>query len=110
MTAIHFIERTDMVRKTDKLKNEWESGNWPVPEETAQKLVGAALYLHRGKMQPSHFGGKILSYRVAQSGPAAGSVVFTLAAAVDCKGIKTDRKGWAKDLKICWTAEEPADA
>ena len=110
MTAIHFIERTDHVRKTDRLKNEWESGFWPVTEETAQKLVGATLYLHRTKNQRSHFGGKILSYRIEQAGPSAGSVVFTVRASMDCKDVKVEPKGWAKDQKIFWDASEPAHA
>jgi hypothetical protein len=100
VASIHLIERTDNVRKTDKTKNEWESGNWVVSEEVAQKLIGGSLYLHRGKQHPSHFGGKILSYRVEQSGPAAGLVVFTVKATMDCKDVKTDRKGWSKDQKI----------
>lgn len=107
MTAIHFIERSDNVRKTDRSRNEWESGFWDVPEETAQKLVGATLYLHRSKHQPSHFGGRILSYRIEQ-GPSGSCVVFTVRAAVDCKDVKTDAKGWAKDHKIFWDALEPA--
>ena len=110
MTAIHFLERSDNVRKTDRLKNEWESGFWALTEETARKLVGATLYLHRSKHQPSHFGGRILSYRIEQAGPSAGCVVFTLRAAVDCKAVKTDAKGWAKDHKIFWDAPEPAYA
>ena len=110
MTAIHFIERTDHVRKTDKLKNEWESGFWPVTEETAQKLVGASLYLHRTKNQPSHFGGRILSYRMVETGPSAGSVVFIVRATVDCKDVKVDSKGWSKDYKILWDAPQPAAA
>lgn len=110
MTAIHFIERTDNVRKTDRLKNEWETGFWPVAEETAGKLIGATLYLHRSKHQPSHFGGTILSYRIEESGPSAGSTVFTIRAAVDCKGVKTNPKGWSKDHKILWDASETAHA
>lgn len=102
MTVVHLVERKDNVRKTDKTKNEWESGFWLLPEETAKKLVGGTLYLHRGKQQPSHFGGRILSYRIKESGPHAGSVVFMLEAAIDCKDVKTDRKGWAKDRKIRW--------
>ena len=109
MTAIHFVERTDNVRKIDKMKNEWESGCWPMPEATAQKLVGAMLYLHRSKLQASHFGGTILSYRVEQTA-AEPCIVFTLRADADCKGVKTDRKGWAKDQKIFWDASEPAHA
>lgn len=110
MTAIHFIERSDNVRKIDSRKNEWESGFWPLTEERAQKLVGATLYLHRSKHQPSHFGGRILSYRIEQAGPSSGCVVFTVRAALDCKDVKTEPKGWAKDHKIFWDASEPAPA
>jgi hypothetical protein len=110
VTAIHLIERSDNVRKTDRLKNEWETGFWPVTEEKAQKLVGATLYLHRSKHQPSHFGGKILAYRIEQAGPSAGCVVFTVRAAVDCKDVKTDAKGWTKDHKIFCDTLEPAHA
>lgn len=108
MTAIHCIERSDNVRKTDRLKNEWESGFWDVTEETAQKVVGATLYLHRSKHQPSHFGGRILSYRIEQAGPSAGCVVFIVRATADCKDVKTEPKGWAKDHKVFWDALEPA--
>jgi hypothetical protein len=110
MSSIHLVERTDNVRKTDKNKNEWESGAWALPEELAQKLIGGWLYLHRSKQQPSHFGGEILSYRIEESGPSAGSVVFKLRATADCKGVKTDRKGWTSDRKIFWEATEPAGA
>ena len=108
MSSIHFVERSDNVRKADRTKNEWESGFWAVSEEQAQKLIGASIYLHRTKQQESHFGGTILSYRVEQSGPSAGTVVFTLRADADCKGVKTDRKGWSKDHKIFWDVKEPA--
>jgi hypothetical protein len=102
MAAIHLLERSDNVRKMDRLKNEWESGFWNVTAETAQKLVGASLYLHRTKHQRSHFGGKILSYRAEATGPFSGRIVFTLRAAVDCKDMKTDSKGWTNDHKIVW--------
>jgi len=105
VTAIHLIERLDNVRKTDRQKNEWESGVWPISEETGQKLVGATLYLHRTKYQPSHFGGKILSYRIEPAG-----VVFTVRAAVDCKDVKTEPTAWTKDYKILWAASEPSHA
>ena len=110
MTAIHFIERANNVRKIDSRKNEWESGFWPIPEEKAQKLVGATLYLHRSKHQKSHFGGEILSYRIEEAGPSAGTVVFIVRAALDCKDVKTDAKGWAKDHKIFWDTSETAHA
>jgi hypothetical protein len=110
VTAIHLVERSDNVRKVDKSKNEWETGYWPLTEDVAQKLIGAVLYLHRGKLQPSHFGGTILSYRVEQSGTHAGRVVFRLRADADYKGVKTDGKGWSKDLKIFWRTSATADA
>ena len=110
MTAIHLLERTDNVRKADKSKNEWESGFWAVSEETAQKLIGSILYLHRGKLQASHFGGTILGYRIEESGPEAGRLVFKLRADADRKGVKTDAKGWSKDHKIYWDAPVSADA
>ena len=108
MTAIHLLERLDNVRKSEKSRNEWESGYWAVGEDTAQKLIGAMLYLHRTKLQASHFGGSILAYRVEQSGSQVGRVVFKLRADADCKGIKTDGKGWSKDHKIFWDARAPA--
>lgn len=100
--AMHVLERVDSVRKLDRSKNEWESGYWDMPEETAKKLIGSVLYFHRGKLQASHFGGSILSYRVEESGPKAGRIVFMLRADADRKGKKTDGKGWSKDYKIYW--------
>ena len=104
MAAVHFVERTDNVRKLDKSKNEWESGYWALSEDTAQKLVGSVLYLHRTKQQSSHFGGDILAYRVEQSGPHAGRIVFTVRANSDYKNVKTDGRGWSKDSKVLWDA------
>jgi hypothetical protein len=102
VAVIHFVERTDNVRKIDKSKNEWESGYWPLTEEVAQKLVGGVLYLHRTKMTPSHFGGDIVDYRIEEAGAKAGTVVFKLRAKADCKGVTIDGKGWSKDCKIIW--------
>ena len=110
MTAIHLIERTDNVRKTDKSKNEWESGFWEMTDEAAGKLLGSTLYLHRAKLHASHFGGTILGHRIVESGPDAGRVVFKIRADADCKGVKTDGKGWSKDYKIFWDAPAAAGA
>jgi hypothetical protein len=108
VAVIHFVERSDNVRKVDKSKYEWESGYWPLPENIAQKLVGSVLYLHRTKLQSTHFGGDILDYRIEQSGPEAGRVVFKLRAKADCKGVKIDGKGWSKDCKILWDSPDGA--
>jgi hypothetical protein len=109
VTAIHLLERSGNVRKIDKSKNEWESGYWDMTEDAARKLIGGVLYLHRAKLHGSHFGGSILGYRIADSGPEAGRVVFKVRADADCKGVKTDAKGWSKDYKIFWDAPVPAD-
>ena len=101
MTAINLVARSDTVRKTDKSKNEWEVGYWEMAEETARKLIGSGLYLHRAKLQESHFGGIILAYRVEPSGPSAGRVVFIVRADADYKGVKTDGKGWSKVMNKC---------
>ena len=108
MAVAHFVERTDNVRKIDKSKNEWESGYWPLTEEVAKKLIGSMMFLHRTKLTSSHFGGDILDYRIEESGPEAGRVVFKLRAKADCKGVKIDGKGWSKDCKILW--DTPAAA
>jgi hypothetical protein len=110
MTAVYLIERSDNVRKTDRSKNEWESGFWDITEESARKLVGAKLYLHRSKNKPSHFGGTILSYRIEPASPSGTGVVFTVRADAAYKDVKTEPKGWAKDHKILWDASEPAHA
>ena len=36
--------------------------------------------------------------------------MFKLRADADCKGVKTDRKGWTKDQKIFWDVATPARA
>lgn len=102
MPAIHLIERHENVHHTDKEKGEWESGDWVVSEETAQRLVGGHIYLHRAQDKPSHFGGEILSFHVLSSGPAAGRVVFRFRAAITCKDVKAGREGWGNEKKIVW--------
>src|SRR5450759_2732399 len=102
MPAIHLIERHENVHPTDKAKGEWESGDWVVSEETAQRLVGGLIYLHRAQDEPSHFGGEILSFHVLSSGPEAGRIVFRFRAAISCKGVKAGREGLGNEKKIVW--------
>ena len=102
MPAIHFIERHENVHPTDKEKGEWESGDWVVSEETAQRLVGGHIYLHHAQDEPSHFGGEILSFHVLSSGSADGRVVFRFCASITCKGVKAGREGWGNEKKIVW--------
>ncbi|MHB0982504.1 MAG: hypothetical protein ACYC02_03880 [Thiobacillus sp.] len=102
MPTIHFVERLQNVHRVDKDKNEWESGYWVVSEDTAQRLVGGYIYLHRGQDEPSHFGGKILSFHVHPNGLEAGRIVFRFHAGLEFKGVKAGRDGWGNEKKIVW--------
>lgn len=99
MAAIHLIERLDNVRRIDKDRKEWESGYWAISEDTAQKLIGGDLYLHRAQNEESYFGGEILSYHVHASGPEAGRIVFRIQFDPKYKGVKTGREGWGNEKK-----------
>lgn len=100
MPAIHLIERLNNISRIDRDRNEWESGYWVLSEETAQRLVGGGLYLHKGQFEPSHFGGTILGYRVQKGGDLDGRVIFRFQASMGHKGLKTDRDGWGNEKKV----------
>lgn len=102
MTAIHFVERLENVHPVIKDKNEWESGYWVVGEDTANRLIGGHIFLHRGQDVPSHFGGTILSYRIQQGGPEDGRLVFRFRAEMNCKGVKAGKDGWGNEKKVEW--------
>ena len=102
MSVIYLVERLENVHRVDKDKNEWESGYWVVSEESARRLIGGHIYLHRGQDEPSHFGGEILSFHLHPSGPEAGRVVFRFRAALEFKGVKAGRDGWGNEKKIVW--------
>ena len=103
MGTIHLIERLGNMERIDKEKNEWESGEWAVSEETAQKLVGGNLYLHHGQDKASHFGGKILSFRVLPDSLAnAGRIVFQFLPSMEYKNVKAGQDGWGNEKKIVW--------
>lgn len=102
MPAIHFIERLENVHVVDKAANEWESGYWVVNPDTAQKLVGGQIFLHRGQEKPSHFGGDILSFRAQVGGELDGRLIFRFRFNPACKGIRAARGGWGNEKKIVW--------
>lgn len=65
----------------------FESGFWPLSVNDAERLVGGMAYLHQAKAQPSYFGGKVKSYRVAkQSEPYPGRIVLSLESVREGKG------------------------
>jgi len=102
MPAIHFVERLENVHSVDKAANEWESGYWVVAEETATRLIGGQIYLHRGQDKPSHFGGDILSFRVQDGGEGDGRLIFRFRFNPRCKGVKAGRGGWGNEKKLVW--------
>jgi hypothetical protein len=95
MPAVHFVERRNNVRPLPDAPGEWESGYWVIAEETAQRLVGGNLYLHSGQNEPSHFGGKILGFRVHRdpgSPEIDGRLVFRIKATREHKDVETGRE------------------
>lgn len=102
MPAIHFVERLENVHVVDKAANEWESGYWVVAEDTASRLIGGQIFLHRGQDKPSHFGGDILSYRVHRGDELEGRLIFRFRFNPKCKGVTTSREGWGNEKKVEW--------
>ena len=104
MPAVHFVERLNNVRPVSD-SGEWDSGYWAIAEETAQRLVGGDLYLHSGPAEPSHFGGKILSYRVHRDRAAPeinGRMVFRVKPTRGHKGVPPGQDGWDDERKLVW--------
>ena len=105
MAAIHFVERLENVHRIPGQANRWESGYWVVSHETAAKLVGGDLYLHRRQGDPSHFGGRIVGWRV-HSDPADpeidSRIVFAIEPSLAHKGVRAENAGWGNEKKIVW--------
>jgi hypothetical protein len=98
MNAIHFIEKLNRAKKISSTPLIWESGDWDVSEKTAAALVGGDLYLHTAQDAPSHFGGRIVAYRVLSTEPV-GRVVFQIAPTMEHKNVRTGREGWGNEQK-----------
>lgn len=103
MPAVHFVERKNNVHRVPDAPGEWESGYWVIAEETAQRLIGADIYLHSGQNEPSHFGGKIVAFRIHRdSSEINGRIVFRIRSTLEYKGIVTGREGWGNEKKLVW--------
>jgi hypothetical protein len=102
MPSIHFIERLRNITRLTGTKDEYESGYWVVSTETAEKLLGADIYLHEGQAKPSYFGGKIMGYRVHQGGELDGRLIFHFKATPEHRGVAAGRGGWGNEKKIVW--------
>ena len=98
MKAIHFVEKLNKVRKISDTPLTYESGDWDVSETVASALIGGNLYLHTAQDEPSHFGGRILGYRVLSTEPV-GRIVFQIAPTMEHKGVRAGREGWGNEQK-----------
>lgn len=105
MPSIHFVERKNNVTKIQGTPDEWESGFWVVSHDTAERLVGANLYLHEKQDAASHFGGVILSWRVIDDPTKPdihGRVAFRIRATPAHRGVKAGPEGWGNEKKVQW--------
>ena len=105
MTAIHIVGQIDRLKrlKDSSLDHAWESGRCLIDPGTAEKLVGADIFMHEGMSKPSRFGGKITGFRLHGDGSEnTGEVIFRFQASNDHRDVKTSRAGWTNDTKIVW--------
>ena len=78
----------------------WESGFWKVSTETATRLIGADIYFHEKKKDPSFFGGRILDFRPSDSPAFLKRIIFKFEASAKHSGVTTDANGWGMEKKI----------
>jgi hypothetical protein len=102
MPSLHLVERQDNVERVTDGSGDYESRYWAVSEDTSERLVGGDIYLHRAQDKPSHFGGKILSYRIHQGGEYDGRIIFRFRASMEHKGVWTGPERWGNEKKIDW--------
>ena len=64
---------------------------------------GCDPYHHSGHNEESHFGGKIVGWRIQRDGSDVdGRIIFRIAATVAHKGVAAGRDGWGNEKKIVW--------
>ena len=97
---IHLIEKRGYITKLKDGEREYESGWWPVSEETARSLIGGLVLFHETRTKPSFFGGTILGFRIETEGEYQDRIVFRVESSLECKNVKAGPKGWAQMMKI----------
>jgi hypothetical protein len=102
MPSLHLVERLNNVHPVADARGEYESGYWATSKDTAERLVGGDIYLHKAQDKPSHFGGKIISYRFEQDGEFDGRIIFRFRASIAHKGVRTGPEKWGNEKKIEW--------
>ncbi|NLX25051.1 MAG: hypothetical protein GXY61_03690 [Lentisphaerae bacterium] len=92
---LHSIENMD-------LWGPWESGDvmftktgyWSFTPEQANSYIGCWLFLHRHQTAPAHFAGKIVDFRVHDSGRYEGRIVFNVEREEGLEGLITTSDNW----------------
>ncbi|MFA5689345.1 MAG: hypothetical protein WC959_09405 [Kiritimatiellales bacterium] len=102
MKAIHLIQKDPKLRPcpVEKGSSTYKSGFWNISIGRAPEFIGADIYFHEQQMEPSFFGGKIVSFEIKENDPWAGRIIFILESLRDHKGVKTSRGGWSMEMKI----------
>lgn len=94
-TRLHLIENLD-------LRCPWEPGDsvftqtgyWSFTPEQAESYIGCWLFLHRHQADPAHFAGRIVGFRIHDSGRYAGRIVFKVERDKGLEGLITTADGW----------------
>ncbi len=106
--ALHLIEKMGHVSSVDLAAGIYESGWWAIPPETAEKLLGGWIYLHKAQDKPSFFGGTITAYRIVTNGEWTGRLIFTFTHYPAGKGVLSSG-GWGNEKKYVWCTCPPAN-
>ncbi len=99
---IHLIEKMGHVKCVDKAAAVWESGWWAVSSDTAARLIGGRIFLHKTQQEPSFFGGRIMDFRIETSGIWTGRIIFSFTPLPECKDATTGSDGWSMEKKIVY--------
>lgn len=99
MAAIHFICRNfDGIEKSEAMPR-YTSKAWVVSEDVAEKIVGANVYFHETKGEPSYFGGLIDKIE-RLAAPDDDRVIIHLTATKEGRGVR-----WTgADHDMAWTS------
>jgi hypothetical protein len=100
MPSIHFVERVKNYGVANEQTGEWFTGNWRITYKTAEKLIGADVYLHSGQKTPSFIGGRIVSFRLNPTNPKR--VIFHFIKLDSHEGVVTPKEGWGNEQKRIW--------
>ncbi len=94
---LHFVCKQGLNHRcVDRDTKVYESGNWIVADETANKAVGGRLYLHESRAADAWHGGTIVSWTPAANEP--GRKVFRYR--VEGPFRVRLREGWGQEKAI----------